>query len=167
MTSGFRLVAPDTSRRSSRSSGPRFSRTAPSVTRWPRPAPACRSSSASSARTVRCRATTPSRSPTGHPRAGANLVYAERLVKFLLWARGGWKVYVGGPPSVGQHVARVYAADGARAFDHFFMGEQVHGRPFTVVVCDADDVPAAREGASRSAAIWTAAASGSISARRT
>jgi hypothetical protein len=28
-----------------------------------------------------------------HPRAAANLTYAERLVKFLLWQRGGWKVY--------------------------------------------------------------------------
>ena len=84
--------------------------------------------------------------PDGHPRAGANLVYAERLVKFLLWARGGWKVHVGGPSSIGQHVARIYAADGARMFDHFFMGEQVHGRPFTVVVCDAQDVPASRAG---------------------
>src|SRR4030042_2035507 len=39
--------------------------------------------------------------PDGHPRAGANLAYAERLVKFLLWARGGWKLYVGGAPSAG------------------------------------------------------------------
>lgn len=84
--------------------------------------------------------------PEGHARADANLTYAERLVKFLLWARGGWKVYVGGPASIGAHVARVYAADGARAFDHHFMGEQVHGHPFTVVACGAADVPAAREG---------------------
>lgn len=27
-----------------------------------------------------------------HPRASANLVYAERLFKFLLWQRGAWKV---------------------------------------------------------------------------
>jgi len=83
--------------------------------------------------------------PEGHARADANLTYAERLVKFLLWARGGWKVYVGGPASIGAHVARVYAADGARAFDHHFMGVQVHGHPFTVVTCGAADVPAARE----------------------
>ena len=28
--------------------------------------------------------------------------YVERLVKFLLWARGGWKLYVGGPKAVGE-----------------------------------------------------------------
>jgi predicted NBD/HSP70 family sugar kinase len=82
----------------------------------------------------------------GHPRAGANLMYAERLVKFLLWARGGWNVYVGGPRSVGEHISRVYAADGDRKFDYQFMGEQVHGRPFRVTICTAQDVPAAREG---------------------
>ncbi len=83
--------------------------------------------------------------PDGHPRATANLVYAERLVKFLLWARGGWKVTIGGPASVGEQVARTYAPDGARAFDHRFMGEQIYGRPFTVVACRADDVPPACE----------------------
>jgi predicted NBD/HSP70 family sugar kinase len=83
--------------------------------------------------------------PEGHPRAGANLAYAERIVKFLLWARGGWKVTIGGPRSVGEHIARTYAPGGARAFDHRFMGEQVYGRPFTVVSGKAEDVPAARE----------------------
>ena len=65
--------------------------------------------------------------PDGHPRADANLVYVERLVKFLLWARGGWRVFVGGPSSVGEHIRHVYAADGDRQFDYHFMGEQVHG----------------------------------------
>jgi len=83
--------------------------------------------------------------PDGHPRADANLAYAERLVKFLLWARGGWKVIVGGPRAIGEHIAGTYAPDGPRAFDHHFMGEQVYGRPFTVVACAAGDVPPSRE----------------------
>jgi len=40
----------------------------------------------------------------GHPRADANLMYVERLVKFLLWQRGGYKVYIGGPRSAGEYV---------------------------------------------------------------
>ena len=84
--------------------------------------------------------------PDGHPRSEANLTYAERIIKFLLWARGGWRVHIGGPRSVGECVARVYAADGPRDFDYRFMGEQVYGRPFTVVICGADEAPAAREG---------------------
>ena len=66
-------------------------------------------------------------------------------MKFLLWARGGWKVTIGGPRSIGEHISRTYAPGGARAFDYRFMGEQVYGRPFTVVSCGAEEVPTARE----------------------
>lgn len=80
-----------------------------------------------------------------HPRAAANLPYAERLVKFLLWARGGWKVTVGGPASIAEHIRQVYSPTGPRAFDYHFMGKQVYQQPFTVVSCAAEDAPPARE----------------------
>lgn len=83
--------------------------------------------------------------PEDHPQAGANLPYVERLVKFLLWQRGGWRVYIGGPASITAHIAATYAADGPRAFDYHFMGEQVYQHPFTVVACAAPDVPAEQE----------------------
>ncbi len=83
--------------------------------------------------------------PDDHPRADANLMYAERLLKFLLWQRGGWKVYVGGPASVGEYIKHCYSPDGARAWDHHFMGQQVYQMPFTVVICDYGDVPPERE----------------------
>ena len=83
--------------------------------------------------------------PEGHPRAAANLKYIERLVKFLLWQKGGWKVYVGGPRSVGEYIRQCYAPDGARRFDYHFMGEEVYEQTFTVVPCNPADVPPARE----------------------
>ncbi|NUM56247.1 MAG: ROK family protein [Candidatus Hydrogenedentes bacterium] len=83
--------------------------------------------------------------PEGHVRASANLMYVERIVKFLLWQRGGWKVYVGGPKSIGAHIAATYAPEGARAFDYQFMGQDVYERTFTVVTCSADEVPAEKE----------------------
>lgn len=83
--------------------------------------------------------------PDNHPQADANLFYVERLVKFLLWQRGGWKVYVGGPARVGEHIRQVYSADGPRAFDYEFMGEKVYQQPFTVVICTSDEVPAEHE----------------------
>src|SRR5438270_859598 len=49
--------------------------------------------------------------PEDHAQAGKNLVYAERIVKFLLWQRGGWKVYVGGPKSIGEYIKQSYAPD--------------------------------------------------------
>lgn len=82
--------------------------------------------------------------PEGHPRAEANLRYAERIVKFLLWQRGGWRVYVGGPPSVGAYVGECYSPEGSRAFDYEFMG-RIYERTFEVVACTASAVPPANE----------------------
>jgi predicted NBD/HSP70 family sugar kinase len=84
--------------------------------------------------------------PEGHPRAEANLMYTERLVKFLLWQHGGWRVYVGGPRSIGEYIQMTYAPQGAREFDYHFMGEDVYESTFTVVPCAASEVPTAREG---------------------
>ena len=83
--------------------------------------------------------------PEGHSQTDANLPYVERLVKFLLWQRGGWKIYIGGPKSVGQHIKLVYAPQGQRQFDYHFMGQKVYEQPFTVVACAAKDVPPAGE----------------------
>ena len=102
-----------------------------------------------------------------HPQAAANLPYAERLVKFLLWARGGWKVTIGGPAGVAEHIRQVYSPDGLRRFDYHFMGEQVYQQPFTVVACAAGEAPPAREAGRHWAATWTAAASASTWARPT
>jgi predicted NBD/HSP70 family sugar kinase len=87
--------------------------------------------------------------PDDHPRADANLTYVERLVKFLLWARGGWRIVVGGPPGVCAHVRSVYSPAGARRFDVEFMGDRVYQRPFVVECCAAGEVPQARESAQR------------------
>ena len=83
--------------------------------------------------------------PEGHPSAAANLPYVERLVKFLLWQKGGYKVFIGGPRSVGEFIQRCYAPGGARAFDFDFMGRQVYEQPFSVVACAPEDVPPAYE----------------------
>jgi predicted NBD/HSP70 family sugar kinase len=83
--------------------------------------------------------------PEGHPRAEANLLYAERLCKFLLWQRGGYKVYAGGSRQIGEFLRGCYAPGGRRAFDYQFMVEQVYQRPFAVVPCAAGDVPPEQE----------------------
>jgi predicted NBD/HSP70 family sugar kinase len=83
--------------------------------------------------------------PEGHTRADANLHYIERIVKFLLWQKGGWKIYVGGPRSIGKYIEECYSAVGLRQFDHQFMGRDVYKRPFTVVSCDPGEVPAELE----------------------
>src|SRR5438477_5613643 len=46
----------------------------------------------------------------------ATRLYVERLVKFLLWQRGGWKIVIGGPRAIGEFIAQTYSLEGARAF---------------------------------------------------
>ena len=70
--------------------------------------------------------------------------YAERLVKFLLWSRGGWRLHIGGPVAIGKHIQETYAADGPRAFDVALMSK-VYQRPFTVEIKHPEEVPAPRE----------------------
>jgi len=82
--------------------------------------------------------------PKGHPKAEANLKYVERAVKFLLWQRGGHKVYVGGPTEIGEYIKQAYTPTGARAFD-MDLWAGVYEKPFEVVVTTADAVPPARE----------------------
>jgi predicted NBD/HSP70 family sugar kinase len=83
--------------------------------------------------------------PERHPRAVENNYYVERLVKFLLWQRGGYKVFIGGPQNIAEYVRSCYAPDGQRQFDYHFMGEQVYEQPFSVVGCSPDQVPQAHE----------------------
>ncbi len=71
-------------------------------------------------------------------------LFAERLVKFLLWARGGWKLYVGGPKTIGDFIRKKYAPRGARKFDCDMMA-RAYGKKFQVVATTAEKVPAAKE----------------------
>lgn len=83
--------------------------------------------------------------PEDHPQAQANYAYVERLVKFLLWQRGGFRVYIGGPASIGAYLREVYSPTGERKFDVHFMGSQVYEQAFEIVSCRPEDVPPARE----------------------
>lgn len=66
--------------------------------------------------------------------------YLDRLVKFLLWSRGAWKVYLGGFGDFAQGIVDDYAVGGRRAFDADLMG-RIYGFPFEVVACETDDLP--------------------------
>ena len=38
----------------------------------------------------------------------ANCYYIERLVKSLLWIKGGWKITFGGPKNLGEYLQKIY-----------------------------------------------------------
>jgi len=67
-----------------------------------------------------------------HPAVSLNLHYAERLLKFLLWQKGGFVVRVIGAPEIAAQLAHIYSPAGTRAFDHGFMGEKVYREPFRI-----------------------------------
>lgn len=69
-----------------------------------------------------------------------NFIYVERLVKSLIWIKGGWKLTIGGPRSIGEYIRKAYAQGGLREFDVNFM-QKIYEKPFTVVVTDLADVP--------------------------
>ncbi len=81
--------------------------------------------------------------PDGEHEAETRL-YVERLVKFLLWQKGGWKLTVGGPATVARHLREAYSAKGARAFDAGIMGK-VYEKPFTVETTTAEKMPSENE----------------------
>ena len=72
------------------------------------------------------------------------LQYVERIVKFLLWARGGWKLYIGGPKAIGDFIRKTYSPRGARKFDCDLMATS-YGKKFQVVLTAPEKVPANRE----------------------
>ncbi|HZI32034.1 MAG TPA: ROK family protein, partial [Candidatus Binatia bacterium] len=72
------------------------------------------------------------------------LRYVERLVKILLWARGGWKIWLGGPKHLGEYIQKIYCSTGERKFDTDLMS-RVYEKPFEVAATDADSVPPAKE----------------------
>jgi len=77
--------------------------------------------------------------------AALNERYVERLLKFLLWARGGCRVIVGGSGPIAEKLRLTYAPGGERAFDYEFLGAKVYGRALSVEGCALEAVPAERE----------------------
>ena len=72
------------------------------------------------------------------------LQYVERLVKALLWIRGGWKIMISGPDKICRYIKECYTDNGIRTFDAKFMGK-IYERPFEVEIRRAEDTPEASE----------------------
>ncbi len=85
--------------------------------------------------------------PPGHPGEAASHRAVERLCKFLLWSRGGSRLYVHGPAALVEFLAGHYATEPTGMFDAAFMGPQLFGTPFEVVGVPEADFPPAREAA--------------------
>jgi predicted NBD/HSP70 family sugar kinase len=68
----------------------------------------------------------------------------ERVIRFLLWQKGGSVIYVAGASEIGEAVAAAYTKEGDRHFtwdlmSRFFLS------PMEVIVCEIDEIPAVNE----------------------
>ena len=79
------------------------------------------------------------------PCAAKEVAYVvERIAKFIVWAAGGYKLYLAGPEAVVQPVAKAYTKKGARAFDYDFFSS-IYGRPVEAKVVPLNKMPEMNE----------------------
>ena len=80
----------------------------------------------------------------GEAFAAANIRFAERLVKMLLWSAGGFRIYLQGDDTIAAQIRDAYRPGGAREFDAGFEFDMFE-RPLEVIICSEDDFPTANE----------------------
>ncbi len=68
----------------------------------------------------------------------ADVFYIDRLVKMMLWMKGGFCVYLSGDEAVCAEIANRYSENGKHKFDFNFM-DNIYGKPFCVK--RVDNVP--------------------------
>lgn len=72
---------------------------------------------------------------------GLNFRHVERLIKFLLWMKGGSRVLVAGADRLAGELARVFGPSGQRAFDHEMVGKKVFLEALRVEACPLTELP--------------------------
>lgn len=74
----------------------------------------------------------------------ADKYYAEMIVKFLIWSRGGNKVAICGDEAIAAYIKALYSPDGKRSFDYYFM-TRVYEKEFQVLPLTLEEVPKEKE----------------------
>ena len=77
-------------------------------------------------------------------RKKVNCDHIERLVKSLLWVKGGWKLMFAGPSYIGDFLCQTYCIGGKREFDVKFM-EKIYDHPFLIKFTSFDEIPTVYE----------------------
>jgi predicted NBD/HSP70 family sugar kinase len=74
----------------------------------------------------------------------ADCFYIERLVKFLLWSKGGFRVTICGDEKIASYIKEAYCKEGKRAFDNAFMA-RVFEKEFEVLSVSYENKPKENE----------------------
>jgi predicted NBD/HSP70 family sugar kinase len=80
--------------------------------------------------------------PDDDASALSNFLYVERLIKFLLWSRGGFRVYFAGSARIGERLREHFQTGPTGKFDAQLMGDRVYERPFEVTIVKVSQIPA-------------------------
>ena len=76
------------------------------------------------------------------PDAEANYLHVERILKFLLWSRGGRRIYFDGPASLAARLTAHYRDEATGKFDSDMVGAKMFDHPLEVV--NTPDLPRER-----------------------
>ena len=80
--------------------------------------------------------------------------YVRRILKFLLWQFGGWKITIHGPLELVRYLESCYSVTGQRAFDAEFWGDQTYEREMRIIHAPTPaDMPIAADGAGSAVAL--------------
>jgi predicted NBD/HSP70 family sugar kinase len=71
--------------------------------------------------------------PENDTRAAVNFAYLERIVKFLLWSRGGYRLHFAGPAALATRLGAHYHETPTGRFDSNMVGERMFDQPIEVV----------------------------------
>jgi predicted NBD/HSP70 family sugar kinase len=71
--------------------------------------------------------------PEAAGQTAANYQHLERIVKFLLWSRGGWRIYFDGPIALADKLAAHYREEATGKFDSEIVGERMFDHPIEIV----------------------------------
>jgi predicted NBD/HSP70 family sugar kinase len=80
--------------------------------------------------------------PESHPQAAANFIYLERILRLLLWSRGGFRIHFQGPAALGTKLAAYYRDTATGKFDSNIVAERMFDHPLEFV--HARELPAER-----------------------
>lgn len=79
--------------------------------------------------------------PYGSDTRALNEQAVERTLKFLLWMKGGSRIYLSKCAPLAEHLASVYSATGARAFDNDLIGRKVFLEDVRVEAMQEEQLP--------------------------
>lgn len=77
-----------------------------------------------------------------HPQAAGNFIYLERILRLLLWSRGGFRTYFRGPANLAAKLAAYYRETQTGKFDSNIVAERMFDHPLEIV--HASELPPER-----------------------